>query len=89
MANLITINTYSSLNQAVNGKAPALPAVETVINVNKIISITERTSTTLPLGVSVVLYEYPVNQSVLQIELICTETVAAIVALANAALLSA
>lgn len=86
MANLITVTTYSSLTQAVNGKAPALPAVATVINVRKIISVKARTNTVLPLGVSVVLYEFPVNEAVTQVELICTEAVSAIVTASNAAL---
>lgn len=86
MANLITVTTYSSLSQSQNGKPAALPGVATVINVDKIISITTRSNTALPLGVSVVLYEVPINEASTQVELICTETRAALLALANAAL---
>lgn len=83
MANAITVNTYSSLSQSLNGKAPALPAVPVVINVNKIISITTRTNTALPLGISSVTYEVPINESSTQVELICIETRAALLALIN------
>jgi len=86
MANLITVTTFSSLSQAINGQAEATTATAVIINVKNIISVKTKVTAFQTTGVTDVLYEYPVNEAVFQVRLICTETAAAILALANAPL---
>lgn len=83
MANLIQVQSFSKLAYQETTVTTAQPLV---INVSRIISVSARTSTTLPTGVTTILYELPYNQMRYQISLVVTDTVAAVLAAANAAL---
>lgn len=81
MANLITLTAFNSaLDATGNLNAAAAPIT---ISVSRIISVKVRSSTTAPSGISTVLYSYPINQTTIQVALIVTEAVAAIITAAN------
>lgn len=84
MANLITVTTFSSLSQAINGPKEATTATPLVINVKNILAVKTRTNPLNTTGITDVLYELPYNQSKLQVTLVVTEAAAAIVTAANA-----
>ena len=81
MANLIQVNTFTKLGYQDETVTTAVPLV---LNVKKIISVSVRASTVLPTGVTTILYEFPYNQMTYQKGIIVTETVAAVLAAANA-----
>lgn len=90
MSNLIKVTTFSvpsNVNTGVpiDGKV----AAALIINVNNILSVQTRATPYLTTGVTNLVISYPINESVTQMTLVCTETADAILALANAALISA
>jgi len=86
MANAITLTSFTNPDRAQTGTADGLTAVAKVYNVENIISVSTRATAYRTTGITDVVIEYPVNQSVIQVPLICTETRAAILALMNAPL---
>jgi len=81
LANLIPITSFSKLaNQEVSGTT----TTPLVINVANIIAISTRVTPFSTTGITDVLYSLPVNNTSYQITLVCTETRAALLALANA-----
>lgn len=84
MANLITVTTFSPMAQAINGQAEAKVATAITINVKNIISVKTRTAAFQTSGVTNLVYALPVNESMQQVTLICTEAASAIVTAANA-----
>jgi len=81
MSRLINVTSFSKLAYQETTVTTAVPLV---INVDNIISVSVRSSATLPSGVTTILYAMPYNQMTYQIPLVVTETVAAVVTAANA-----
>lgn len=86
MANLIVVTTFSPMSQAINGQAEAKVATAITINVANIISVKTRPTAFQTTGITNLVYALPVNESMQQVTLICTEAATAIVTAANAAL---
>lgn len=84
MANLIAVTSYNKLNP--NVELSGTTTTATVIAVNKIIGVTTRATAYNTTGVTDILYSFPVNNAEKQIVLTVTETRAAVLAAANAAL---
>lgn len=82
MANLIPVTSFSKL---ANQETTATAAQDLVINVANILSVSTRVTAYQTTGVTNILYALPVNNMTYQINLIVTETRAAVLALANAA----
>jgi len=80
MSQLITVTTFSKLAVV---DQPVTTAIPMVINVARIVSITTRAVAFQTTGVTNVVYALPVNNTTYQITLVCTETRAALLALAN------
>jgi len=80
-ANLIPVNSFSKLsNQETSATATSL----LYINPRNILSVTTRPTAYQTTGVTNILYELPYNQVRYQVNLIVTETAAAVMALTNA-----
>jgi len=80
-ANLIPVTSFSKLaNQETSGTT-----TQTLyINPRFILSVSTRATPYATTGITNILYELPVNQASYQINLVVTETAAAIMALTNA-----
>jgi len=80
-ANLIPVTSYSKLS---NQETSATVTQTLYINPRNILSVTTRTTAYNTTGVTNILYELPYNQARYQVNLIVTETAAAVMALTNA-----
>jgi hypothetical protein len=83
MSNLITVTTFTSLSQSINGNGDGAAAVAKLINVRDIVEVKTRTTAYLTTGVTDVKYKYQVNNQLFVITLIVTESQAALLTAAN------
>lgn len=83
-AALIQVTTFTNPLMYATGTADGKTASTRLINVRNIISVKTRATAYLTTGVTDVVYSYPVNEAMVQVTLICTETQAAILTAANA-----
>lgn len=88
MANLIQITTFTDPTKWETGTqdAPTGAAKTIVINVNRILSVQTRVTAFRTSGITNVLYAILKDEANLQVNLIVTETQAAVLAAANGAL---
>lgn len=78
MANLITVTSFTSLSQALNGNGDGETAVPSLINVRGIVEVKTRTTPYLTTGITDVKYNYQVGNQIFVINLIVTEASSAI-----------
>ena len=84
MANLISLTSFTTPSNVLEGKADGATASAVLINVNRIVSVKTRATAYLTTGITDVVYDYRINGVQFFVALIVTEARAAILTSANA-----